>query len=129
MVTHGDGRLRTVLGTMGGDTQPQIVLQMLASSLIHGHDAGRVLGHGRWKIAPADEGTGFDTWRAGHGRGIRVEKHVRAEVVDGLVARGHQLRVAHSSEFGHAHLIELTPHGSLAGAADPRALTGAASGV
>jgi len=128
LVTHSDGRLRTVLGTMGGDTQPQIVLQMLAASLLHDQDPGRVLRAGRWKIAPADDGGGFDTWRAGHGREIRVEDHVDREIVDGLIERGHAVRVAHSSEFGHAHLIEVTEHGSLAGAADPRALTGAASG-
>lgn len=129
MVTHGDGRLRTVLGTMGGDTQPQIVLQMLAASLLHERDPGRVLRQGRWKIAADGAGGGFDTWRAGHGREIRMEDHVAPAVVDGLVERGHQVRVAHSSEFGHAHMIEVTPHGSLAGAADPRALTGAASGI
>lgn len=129
MVTHPDGRLRTVLGTMGGDTQPQIVLQMLAASLLHDLDPGRVLRQARWKIAPDDDGGGFDTWRAGHGREIRVEDHVDPAIVDGLVARGHSVRTAHSSEFGHAHLIEVTPHGSLAGAADPRALSGAAGGV
>lgn len=128
LVTHGDGRLRTVLGTMGGDSQPQIVLQMLAASLVHGIDPGRALGSGRWKIAPADDGGGFDTWRAGHDREIRVEDHVDRAVVDGLTERGHAVRKAHWSEFGHAHMIEVTEHGSLAGAADPRALTGAASG-
>ena len=128
LVTHADGRLRTVLGTMGGDTQPQIVLQMLAASLLRSVDPGRVLREGRWKIAPADDGGGFDTWRPGHGREIRVEDHVDRAIVDGLIQRGHSVRVAHSSEFGHAHLIEVTDHGSLAGAADPRALTGAASG-
>jgi gamma-glutamyltranspeptidase/glutathione hydrolase len=113
---------------MGGDTQPQYVLQMLAASLRHGRDAGRVLGQARWKIAADDDGGGFDTWRPGHGREVRVEEHMHAEIVDGLAARGHQVRVAHSSDFGHAHLIEVTEHGSLAGAADPRALTGAAGG-
>ena len=128
LVTHRDGRLRTVLGSMGGDTQPQYVLQMLAASLLHGRDPGRVLGQGRWKIAPDDDGGGFDTWRHRHGREVRVEDHLDASIVDGLVARGHTVRRAHSSEFGHAHLVEVTPHGSLGGAADPRALDGAASG-
>jgi len=128
LVTRPDGSLRTVLGSMGGDTQPQYVLQMLAASLRHDRDAGRVLGQARWKIATDDDGGGFDTWRPGHGREVRVEEHMRAEIVDGLTARGHQVRVSHSSDFGHAHLIEVTEHGSLAGAADPRALTGAAGG-
>jgi gamma-glutamyltranspeptidase/glutathione hydrolase len=129
MVTHPGGGLRTVLGTMGGDTQPQYVLQMLAASLLHERDPGRVLRQARWKIAPDDDGGGFDTWRVGHGREVRVEEHFDSAIVEGLVARGHAVRTAHSSEFGHAHLIEVTPHGSLAGAADPRALTGAAGGL
>ena len=45
-----------------------------------------------------------------------------------LAARGHELGTAEHSQFGHAHLIEITEHGSLAGAADPRALAGAATG-
>ena len=128
MVTHRDGRLRAVLGTMGGDTQPQYVLQMLVASLVHGLDPGRVLRRGRWKIAAIDGG-GFDTWRPTGRREIRVEDHTPTDVVDGLRSRGHAVRVEHSSEFGHAHLIEVTVHGSLAGAADPRALTGAAAGI
>ena len=128
MVTHRDGRLRAVLGTMGGDTQPQYVLQMLVASLVHGLDPGRVLRRGRWKIAAIDGG-GFDTWRPTGRREIRVEDHTPTDVVDGLRSRGHAVRVEHSSQFGHAHLIEVTAHGSLAGAADPRALTGAAAGI
>jgi gamma-glutamyltranspeptidase / glutathione hydrolase len=129
LVTHTDGRLRTVLGTMGGDTQPQYLLQILAASLLHGRDPGRAIGQGRWKIAPDDDGGGFDTWRPGHGREVRIEDHVPAEIRDGLTSRGHHVKVTHSGEYGHAHMIEVTDHGSLAGAADPRALTGMAGGL
>lgn len=129
VVTHTDGRLRSVLGTMGGDTQPQYLLQILAASLLHGRDPGRAIGQGRWKIAPDDDGGGFDTWRAGHGREIRVEDHLPADVGETLALRGHRLVVAHSSEFGHAHMIEVNDHGTYAGAADPRALTGMTAGL
>lgn len=129
LVTRPGGALRSVLGTMGGDTQPQIVLQMLAASLVHGRDPGRVLRQGRWRIAADDGGGGFDTWRAGHGREVRVEDHAAADMVDGLRERGHAVRTTHSGEFGHAHMIEVTAHGSFAGASDPRALTGAAAGL
>ncbi len=129
LVTHPDGRLRTVLGTMGGDTQPQILLQLLAATLLHGRDAGAAIGQGRWKIAPDDDGGGFDTWRPGHGREVRIEDHVPVGTRDGLMSLGHQVKVAHSGEFGHAHMIEVSVHGSLAGAADPRALTGMAAGL
>lgn len=129
LVTHPDGRLHTVLGSMGGDTQPQYVLQLLVSTLVDGLDPGRAIGRPRWKIAPADDGGGFDTWRVGHGRELRVEEHMPADVMAGLAARGHDVRRAHWGEFGHAHLISVTDHGTLAGAADPRAMTGAAAGL
>ena len=127
LVTHPDGRLRTVLGTMGGDAQPQIVLQMLAASLRHGRSAGQAVGRGRWRIAPAVD-TGFSTWAPGVSRKVELEDHIPQAIVDALAARGHELGTAEHSQFGHAHLIEITEHGSLAGAADPRALAGAATG-
>lgn len=129
LVTRPDGALRSVLGTMGGDTQPQIVLQLLVAGLLHGKDPGRAVGAGRWKLSPAVEGSGFDTWQPGVGRRVDLEDHVEPAVRDGLVARGHTVGRAPHTSFGHAHVIEVTPHGSLAGAADPRALTGAASGL
>ena len=127
LVTHANGRLRTVLGTMGGDAQPQVVLQMLAASLLHGRSAGQAVGRGRWRIAPAVD-TGFSTWAPGVSRKVELEAHVPAPIADALAARGHELGTADHSAFGHAHLIEVTEHGSLAGAADPRALAGSASG-
>ena len=129
LVTRLDGTLRTVLGTMGADQQPQYVLQMLAAGLLHGDDPGRAVGRGRWKIAPNDDTAGFDTWRPTIGRRIELEEHVPAGTREVLEARGHDVSTAHYSGFGHAHLIEVTEHGSLGGAADPRALTGMAAGL
>lgn len=128
LVTRGDGSLKAVLGTMGGDSQPQILLQILASMLVHGRDPGRALSEGRWSLAAVDGG-GFDTWRAGHGRRVELEDHVESEVGEALVSRGHDVGMGGHGSFGHAHAIEVTEHGTLAGAADPRALTGVASGI
>ena len=128
LVTRADGSLRSVLGTMGGDTQPQVVLQLLASMLVHDRDPGRAVGAGRWRIAPVDGG-GFETWRPGCARRIELEDHVDTEVRSGLVDRGHDVDIGEHGGFGHAHTIEVTEHGTLAGAADPRALTGIASGI
>ncbi|MEM9204575.1 MAG: gamma-glutamyltransferase [Actinomycetota bacterium] len=128
LVTHPDGRLRTVLGTMGGDAQPQVVLQMLAASLAHGRSAGNAVGRPRWRIAPAVD-TGFSTWAPGVSRKVELEDGVPQAVADALAERGHELGTADHSQFGHAHLIEITEFGSLAGAADPRALAGAATGI
>ena len=40
LVTRPDGSLRAVIGTMGGDSQPQILVQLLAGSLRHGESPG-----------------------------------------------------------------------------------------
>src|SRR6185436_1063893 len=43
IVTRPDGSLRQVLGTRGGDSQPQLVLQLLARTLAFGQDAGTAM--------------------------------------------------------------------------------------
>lgn len=126
LVTRPDGSLRAVLGTMGGDAQPQIVLQLLARLLRHGQPPGAAVDAGRFTLGDG----GFDTW-SGDGPGyLRLEAHTPATWEDGLAARGHDVRrsrheVDHG--FGHAQVIEAVD-GVLAGVADPRSLDGAASG-
>ena len=61
LVTRPDGELRAVLGTMGGDTQPQVLLQLLARLLRSGEDPGTIIGAPRWVLG-RDDGTGFDAW-------------------------------------------------------------------
>ena len=51
---------------------------------------------------------------------------VLALVLCGCVAGDPQFTPEDPAGFGHAHLIERTPHGVWAGADDPRAMTGAA---
>src|SRR5262245_54267025 len=48
MVTRPDGRLRAAIGTMGGDSQPQILLQLLCRWLHHGQSPGRTIASPRW---------------------------------------------------------------------------------
>ncbi|KAB8173792.1 gamma-glutamyltransferase family protein [Microbispora catharanthi] len=122
LVTRPDGTLRTVLGTMGGDAQPQILLQLVTRLLAHGQTPGEAIAAPRWALG---SGTGFDTWRSAP----VVEVEEGAPWADGLRERGHAVEtVEWGSNFGHAHLIDLLPSGVLAGAADPRALIGAALG-
>jgi len=123
LVQHLDGSLRSVLGTMGGDTQPQVVLQLLARLLVAGQDAARCIGAPRWRLGDG----GFHTWLDGGPDVVGVERGVPDAWVDGLRDRGHDVEVQDpwNSGYGHAHLIERLPDGTLAGAADPRALTGA----
>ena len=127
IVIRPDGSLRAVLGTMGGDTQPQIVLQVLARLLVHGQAPGRAVGEGRWALGSIG---GFQTWE-GDGPGfLAVEAHAPADWDSGLMARGHEVRRSvHAIDhgFGHTQVIEASD-GVLAGVADPRALDGAAAG-
>ena len=108
---------------MGGDAQPQIVLQMIARLLHVGESPGQILTAGRFNLASPDPKSGFDTWTAGGAVRVKLEPHA-AHWEAGLIERGHTVEVApigDLSGFGHAHLIETLPAGTLAGAADPRA--------
>ncbi|MGD9703100.1 MAG: gamma-glutamyltransferase family protein [Acidimicrobiia bacterium] len=129
LVTRLDGSLAATIGTMGGDGQPQILLQLLARLLASGQSPAAVIGAGRWVLrGPV---TGFDTWTAPSGAVVQVEGNAPATWVDALHARGHQAERTppFDSAFGHAHVITVEPSGLLAGAADPRARIGAAAGL
>ncbi len=130
LVTRSDGSLRAVLGAMGGDSQPQVVLQMLARLLVEGQEAGDVIHAPRFVLAPGagSEGTGFDTWADVAAQVVRIEAHAPAEWSAGLQRLGHAVEVAgiDPAGFGHAQLIVVRDDGVLAGAADPRSMSGAA---
>ena len=129
LVTRPDGSLRAVVGTMGGDTQPQVLLQVLTRLLRHGRSAGSSIGGPRWALVGAGPDA-FSTWTDPDGVVVRIEGEAERAWEAGLRTRGHQVQVATTLEgtFGHANLIEVRPSGVLAGAADPRALIGAAIG-
>src|SRR4051794_8307630 len=114
LVTRPDGTLHTVLATMGGYSQPQILLQLLARRLKAGEAPADALAAARWGLEPT---------------GVAVEAHAPSDWFDGLPARGHRVRrrPSWSDEFGHAHLIAVEDD-HLAGAADPRTGSGSASG-
>ncbi|HEX2038653.1 MAG TPA: gamma-glutamyltransferase [Acidimicrobiales bacterium] len=124
LVTHPDGRLDAVLGTMGGDAQPQIVLQLLARLLLAGQSPTEAVAAPRWTFAGS-----FDTWDAGGAVEVRVEAHAPTAWVEGLASRGHRVEQAQafSHPFGHAHVVRVDGD-VLEGAADPRARCSAAVG-
>jgi gamma-glutamyltranspeptidase/glutathione hydrolase len=128
LVTRPDGSLRAVLGTMGGDSQPQVVLQMLARLLVAGQDAGEIITSPRFVLAKAHPRGGFDTWADPDEQVVRIESHAPDGWAPGLEATGHVVEPAgfDPAGFGHAQLIEVHVDGVRAGAADPRAMTGAA---
>jgi gamma-glutamyltranspeptidase / glutathione hydrolase len=137
VVTRPDGSLRAVLGTMGGDAQPQILLQILVRWLHHGQDPGRSIGSGRFTLSGSAR-SGFDTWTDPDGVTVEVEEDGPARWPDGLRSLGHEVNLVRgvSGSFGHAHMIEVAPDTDpisetgesakrvLGGACDPRTLVG-----
>ena len=121
----GPRGLTAVLGTQGGDIQPQVLLQLLARVLHHGEPPGTAVAAARWTLGDG----GFDSW-AGDGPQVTTLEHNAPAGWDaGLTARGHRVvRTPPGANFGHAQLILVSDDGMLAGAADPRALTGSAAG-
>jgi gamma-glutamyltranspeptidase/glutathione hydrolase len=131
IVTRPDGSLRGVLGTMGGDAQPQILLQLLTRWLHHGRSPGQTMEAGRFALSGSAR-SGFDTWADPDGTRVELEADGPQLWARGLTERGHEVNVVTgvSGTFGHAHLIEVGPDPDdgtarlLGGASDPRALVG-----
>ncbi len=123
------GRLASVFATMGGDAQPQILLQIAARLFHHGQSPTAAIDAARWILRGPD--TGFDTWTGAGGPLVHVEGHAPVNWVAALAARGHRSeeRPAWDSGFGHAHAIVVEPTGMFAGAADPRAVVGSVAGL
>lgn len=129
MATENDGSLSAVFGTMGGDGQPQILLQLAARLFHHGQSPATAINAGRWLLRGPT--TGFDTWTGAGGPHVIIEGQCALQWNDGLTARGHEVRNLGSFDgsFGHAHAIVIEPTGMLAGAADPRTQIGSVAGL
>jgi gamma-glutamyltranspeptidase/glutathione hydrolase len=135
LVTRTDGSLRGVIGTMGGDAQPQILLQLLVRWLRHRRSPGEVIGAGRFTLSGSAH-SGFDTWTDPDGTRVELEASGPGSWPQGLTDRGHDVNVVSgvSGSFGHAHLIEVSQSlepgepNVLGGSADPRALIGSVVG-
>ncbi|MEV0583636.1 gamma-glutamyltransferase [Nonomuraea sp. NPDC050310] len=124
LITRPDGSMRSVVGTMGGDAQPQILLQIITRLLKYGQDPGTAVAAPRWRLGST---TGFDTWNSPESTVVELE--AGAPWADGLSSLGHPVSaLPYGSSFGHAHLIDVLGSGAQAGAADPRSLVGAALG-
>jgi gamma-glutamyltranspeptidase/glutathione hydrolase len=126
LVTRPDGSRKLAIGTMGGDSQPQVLLQLLTRLLRNGESPSRAVAAGRFALAH-DTGP-FHTWSAGGDVTVEVEGHAPDAWDDGLRVRGHrvQRRGPWDHGFGHAHVIA-DEGDRLAGATDPRPRTGGAA--
>jgi gamma-glutamyltranspeptidase/glutathione hydrolase len=124
-----DGSLRAVFGTMGGDAQPQILLQVAARLFHYGQSPAAAIDAGRWALQGPS--TGFDTWTSGQAPSVAIEGQAPDDWMTELARRGHkvELRPSYDSGFGHAHAIVIDAEGFRAAAADPRTMVGTAAGI
>jgi len=114
LVLH-DRSPRFVMGTMGGDAQPQVHVQLLGHLLDRGLDLAAALEAPRFVIDVADGSVG-------------LEPALLAGIGADLRARGHDVRpLASAGLAGHAHLIDVDGMGATAVASDPRCDGSAAS--
>ena len=115
MAMH-DGEPRYAFGSMGGDSQAQIHVQLLARLVDDGADPQDALDAPRWCVEPSN-------WT------LRAERGFAPEWFDALQTRGHDPQRAPRVDpgMGHAHAIQRTA-GGYAVATDPRA-EGAALGL
>ncbi|MBV9451176.1 MAG: gamma-glutamyltransferase [Streptosporangiaceae bacterium] len=129
VITGPDGVLDTVAGTMGGDAQPQVLLQLLARMFARGQDPGEAIAAPRWVLS-RDPTTYFDIWQLEDPPLVRLEHDAPRSWATGLRARGYEVVDSPPGDqaFGHAQVISLTRDGMLAGAADPRSGDGAFTG-
>ncbi len=103
-----DGLPWLVFGTMGGDGQPQIHQQLLVELLDRERSLAEAVDGPRFIVDVADGS-------------VALESRATSGLLQGLSDRGHDVVAigAYDDRAGHAHLIEVTPHG-YAAASDPR---------
>ncbi|GAB3998403.1 hypothetical protein GCM10029992_24100 [Glycomyces albus] len=107
---------------MGGDSQPQILTQLLSRVLRSGQSVTEAVAAPRWCLYSGPNG--FGTWAGPYEFDLELERGAPDAWRRGLTDRGHRIADRNSGTFGHAHLIEIDPDGRAGGAADPRAETG-----
>jgi gamma-glutamyltranspeptidase/glutathione hydrolase len=115
----GERRPWIVLGSMGGDAQPQVLAQLVSGIVDGGLDVAAAVSAPRWFVAPPDHFLPPVV--------VRLAARFAEEVAPGLAGRGHPVtRIgAFDALVGHAHAIELVDGGpaaggTLAAATDPR---------
>jgi gamma-glutamyltranspeptidase/glutathione hydrolase len=113
-----DGELRLLLGTRGGQYQPQLLLQVAAHLLYSDAPRAACQPDPRWQV---------DGWGPGEEPIVKVEERTNPAVVAGLEARGHRVeRVPDwNGGWGPVSLIGIDEDEVYA-AADPRIAASAA---
>ena len=100
LVLHPDGRPYLVLGTMGGEGQPQTQLALLTRLLDFGLDLQAAINAPRWLWGR--------TWGEAES-GLTLEGRIPAAVRQTLSDRGHPVVTAPdwTAKMGHAHVIRI----------------------
>ncbi len=116
--TEGD-QLRLLLGTRGGQYQPQLLVQVATKLLWAGASGPQAQALPRWIV---------DGWGPGQEPRLHVESRMPAEVTGGLSRRGLDVHQADDwmPGWGPVSMIE-TDSSTAAGFADPRVSTAAAT--
>jgi len=109
MALHEDGSFAFTIGTPGGDSQPQSLLQIVNNMLL-------------FDMTP-QQAVEAPRFRSYGGLGVAIENRVSSRALEGLASRGHELRVVDgwTATFGGAHTIVLdAENGVLTVGSDPR---------
>ena len=108
MALNRDGTLAFTLGTPGGDSQVQSLIQIVNNIFLFGMTPQAAIEAPRFRS--------YNSLR------VDFEDRIPADVLSDLSARGHEPRVIHgwTATFGGAHMIRVEPSGTLTAAADPR---------
>jgi gamma-glutamyltranspeptidase/glutathione hydrolase len=109
-----------VVGSMGGDAQPQVYAQFVSAVVDGGLDIQTAIAAPRWFVEPRE--------LLAPPTDVHLESRHLPGVAEALRDLGHDLVAtgAFDSDLGHEHAIELVnggpsaPDGSLAAATDPR---------
>jgi gamma-glutamyltranspeptidase/glutathione hydrolase len=116
--TEGN-RLACLLGTRGGDYQPQLLLQVAVRCLRAGVAPADAQAGPRWMVDPID----------GAAPDIAVESHTPRGTIDHLNRLGHRVSVRSDVQhgWGPVSLITIDNRGMRTAAADPRVETATAA--
>jgi gamma-glutamyltranspeptidase / glutathione hydrolase len=132
IVTRPDGTLAQIVGTMGGDVQPEIIVQLLARLLHTGEDPARAISAAR-VVHEAPGAPPFRLWQA-PAQSLLMESNAPESWRHGLESRGHRVRVVgafNPVDVGCSQIIAVEAtddHHTFTGASDPRSPDGIALG-
>jgi len=108
MALNEDGSLAFTLGTPGGDSQTQSLIQIVNNIYLFG--------------MTLQESIEAPRFRSYNGLSVAFEDRIPAAVLAELASRGHEPQVIHgwTATFGGAQMIRVERSGTLTAAADPR---------